>query len=184
MFSIRKFQIFFVFLSFCLFVTPHSWPIRAEYVLPYPSYMPGNKMYWISRRIDEISILWYWGNLTRIKYYQKLADKYLVEAKTLFEYKQYLLAQNALSRSDGAFAEIPSYLENAKKEGIDIKELKTRIGDAASEHETILQRLSVELPNDYVWKPEQDNPTYFPIFSQLQSSLQNRVKVARRIEIL
>jgi len=85
--------------------------VRAEYVLPYPSAMPGNKLYRIMRIIDELKKPLYFGSITRYKYHLSLADKYLVEAKTLFEYKQYLLAVDALERSDREFQEATPLLQ-------------------------------------------------------------------------
>src|SRR3989344_2434627 len=74
--------------------------VEAAYVLPYPSYMPGNKLYTFSRFFDEVGRIWNFGSIASTKYALHLSDKYLVEAKTLFEYQQYLLALDALQRSD------------------------------------------------------------------------------------
>src|SRR5260221_10615939 len=102
---------------FCLLCTP---VVRAEYVLPYPSFMPGNKIYRVTRVIDKLKKYWYWGNISQIKYHLGLADKYLVEAKTLMEYNQFLLAADALRRSDDEFAQLPTYIVGARHDVVDI----------------------------------------------------------------
>ena len=87
-----------IFLLILFVAFPSS--VFADYTLPYPSYMPGNKLYKASRLFDELQKYWHWGNIASVKYRLKIADKYLVEAKVLFEYKQYVLALDALERSD------------------------------------------------------------------------------------
>ena len=65
---------------------------ESQYVLPYPSAMPGSFLYKLNLVQEEILRYWYFGDFGQFKYNLGLSDKYLVEAKTLFEYKQYLLA--------------------------------------------------------------------------------------------
>src|SRR3989344_6985672 len=87
---------------------------QSDYVLPYPSQMPGNKFYTINQVIEKVSYFWYFGSFGQFKYNLKKADKYLVEAKTLFEYKQFLLGYQALKKSDGHFKETLPKLINAR----------------------------------------------------------------------
>lgn len=104
-----------VLIIFICFLTVPS--VRADYVLPYPSVMPGNKLYRITRIVDQLKKYWYFGNIAQIKYHLGLSDKYLVEAKTLFEYKQYLLATDALKRSSDQFSQIHQYVIKAEAGG-------------------------------------------------------------------
>ncbi len=113
--------------------------IFADYVLPYPSVMPGNKMYKITRIIDELKRFWYFGKIAQEKYHLALADKYLVEAKTLFEYKQYLLGVDALRRSDAQFRALP-------------KDSLTH--EAAQKHTEVLSQLLLVVPDMFQWSPE------------------------------
>src|SRR5450759_4493421 len=107
--------VFFAFLLSLIF--SHSSLVYADYVLPYPSYMPGSSLYKVSRVVDRLKFYWSWGNIAQIKYHLALSDKYLVEASTLMEYKQYLLGVDALRRSDAEFTKLPVYVAGAKKEG-------------------------------------------------------------------
>lgn len=136
--------------------------VRAEYVLPYPSYMPGNKFYRISRLIDRVKQPFYFGNISSYKYHLSLADKYLVEAKTLFEYKQYLLATDALTRSDVEFAK-------AKRNVV--RYFETQFQEAAEAHQMVLKRLQEELPEQFLWTPEKDSPTYLPLKDLINTSI-------------
>lgn len=152
-------------------------PVSAEYVLPYPSYMPGNKLYRTSRLIDRIKQPFYFGNLSSFKYHLSLADKYLVEAKTLFEYKQYMLAQDALMRSDQEFTYVPFYLKRAKREGKDVSLLEQRLQEASVKHQEVLKALMTMLPNTFTWVPEKTESTILPIRQRLENSINIRSRL-------
>ena len=169
-----KFKI--VGLLTCLFIIFSIFPssVYADYVLPYPSYMPGNKLYKPSRLLDAIQVFWYWGNIASAKYHLRLADKYLVEAKTLFEYRQYLLGVEALRRSDKQIPYIKQYLGLAEKEGKDIDHLRTLMVSGMDAHIKTLERLLGELPSDYQWVPEKQSPTSINFTQLLQEAIAAR----------
>ena len=120
--------------------------VRAEYVLPYPSYLPGNKLYHLSRFWDATKKWWYFGSISSLKYHLQLADKYLVEAKTLFEYKQYLLGRDALLRSNSQFQILPKFITDAAIEGKDIKIWQNLVEEAGAKHIDVMEKLLRELP--------------------------------------
>lgn len=163
-------------LSVIFFLLVLSFPIRVQagYVLPYPSFMPGNKLYGISRIVDVIKGYWYFGNIAKVKYHMGLADKYLVEAKTLFEYRQYLLASDALIRSDLQVRQIMQYVGNAAKEGIDVSSLKETVRDAMEVHEIVLANMKSGLPSQFTWRPEKGAATNLPIADMIDHSLKLR----------
>ncbi len=142
-----------VVLLFLLFA--FSSPAEAGYVLPYPSFMPGHRLYGISRTLDALKAYWYWGELGRFKYHLMLSDKYLVEAKTLFEYGQYLLAVDALTRST-------DHMGFLLGEAALLKEVKQA-------HAKILDDLLIRVPNEFTWQPERGVPTYLPLADILRS---------------
>jgi hypothetical protein len=150
--------------------------VQASYVLPYPSYMPGNKMYRVMRIVDAVKRYWYWGNIAQVKYHQGLADKYLVEAKTLFEYKQYLLATTALLRSDTQISAILPFLDKARQQGVDTKELAQSLVEETSVHLSVLEIMKNQLPKEFVWTPEKAKATDLQIGAMLENSLALREK--------
>src|ERR1700749_87312 len=99
--KIAPFIIATFFLSFTQVASADS-----PYVLPYPSFMPGTIFYKIDRVIEIFEKYWYFGDFGQFTYNLKESDKYLVQAKTLFEYQQYLLAMVALQQSDAYFQKI------------------------------------------------------------------------------
>ena len=171
----RKDSIYFAFLFFSLFALVR--PVFADYVLPYPSYMPGNKLYKISRILDVIENYWHFGAIAQTKYHLQLSDKYLVEAKTLFEYRQYLLGSDALERSDMQFSSLQSQMNTVSKEGVDTLLLRTTIKDAAAKHVEVLQGLLDTTPETFNWTPEKTKATLLNIHAQIQSAIDLRNSV-------
>ena len=151
---------------------------HADYVLPYPSYMPGNTLYRISRIVDKLKNYWSFGNIAQFKYHLELSDKYLVEAQTLLEYNQYLLGADALTRSDAQFQVLPMYLQGAKNEGVDISNLKQTAMDAAAKHESVLSALLITSPATFNWQPEKTSATELHLGTMIQSSIELRARVA------
>lgn len=158
----------------CLIYFLAALPVDAEYVLPYPSYMPGNKLFKVSRIVDSIKSWWYWGSLSQVKYHMELSDKYLVEAKTLFEYKQYLLALDALRLSDWHIAKIPGYFDNAKKEGKQVDQFSSLFLSEREVHTKVLLQLQQTLPATFVWTPEKQSPVTLNLFDDLEKAMKLR----------
>jgi len=167
----KKLIILLFLILYSLF-TPRI--IFAEYVLPYPSYMPGNTMYRVSRILDSLKYYWFRGNIAQTKYHLALSDKYLVEAKTLFEYKQYLLGKDALTRSDGEIQRISLSLDSGMREHEDMSGQLKVLCSALPVHNTVLLRLLDNLPKTYVWKDENKEPVSLDLASHVQRSIDIR----------
>ena len=163
------------------FILGHCMAVRADYVLPYPSYMPGNKLYKVMRIVDKVKRFWYWGNIGQIKYHLELSDKYLVEAKTLMEYNQFLLASDALIRSDGEFMQLPKYIDGAAKEGVDTVQLRQLVHQAADKHNEVLLFLLSSTPASVIWSPEKAAATTLLLHKALENSQQILVSVRQQI---
>ena len=149
---------------------------QSDYVLPYPSQMPGSKFYKINQAIEKLSYFWYFGNFGKTYYYQRLSDKYLVQAKTLFEYKQYLLAYKSLLKSNQYFEKIYPYLVSAKKEGKDISEKQEIFRQESLKHLEELNKLKNSTPEEFLWTPEKAKPTRLNIRSLIDASENIRKK--------
>lgn len=160
-----------------------STEVRADYVLPYPSLMPGNKLYNISRLLDSAKSWWYWGRIAQVKYHLQLADKYLVEAKTLFEYKQYPLGLDALHRSDREFLALPRLLDQVSRENKDNTQLVAVVREASLAHGKILQKLAQDLPASFQWQDEHKPPSDLDIGHVLEGSIAIRSQVISTMAI-
>lgn len=169
-------KVFLFFLLFLLLVL-FSKPVLAEsnHVLPYPSSMPGGLTYKFHLVFEEISKYWYFGNFGQVNYNLKMTDKYLVEAKTLFEYRQYLLAHKALKKSDFYFAKIMPYLIRANKEKKNIILKRTVFKDVSEKHIEVLEKLRTLNPETFFWQPEKAMPTTL----YLKKAIENSIKIRK-----
>lgn len=145
-----------------------------DYVLPYPSSMPGSKLYPVRQIVEKLEKYWYFGSLSSYHYNLKYSDKYLVEAKILFEYGQYLLASNALKRSDSYFSASKKSLAQAKAEGKNIIKKEIKLKNAATKHIEILSQISLETPDEFDWRPEKGNSTKIMIKEKVNESIKIR----------
>ncbi|MDZ4227896.1 MAG: hypothetical protein U1E54_01490 [Candidatus Levybacteria bacterium] len=147
---------------------------QSSYVLPYPSSMPGSLSYKLHLLYENVSKYWYFGDFGQFDYNLKLSDKYLVEAKTLFEYRQYLLGYKALEKSDRYFINILPNLARAEKNGKNILQKRIIFNEAARKHIEILNRMQIDSPDVFNWQPEKALPTMLNIKNAIGNSVNVR----------
>ena len=172
-FRMKKY--FLLFLILILTLTSYVFA-ESNYVLPYPSAMPGSKFYQISLVWGELKKYWYFGNFGQFKYNLKESDKYLVEAKTLLEYRQYLLGHKALKKSDSYFIQTLPYLLNAQSENKNIDQNRFILRQAALKHIEALEKLKLIIPRTFIWQPEKSLPTTLNLESLIKESVAIRNK--------
>lgn len=162
-----------VFIFFAVFFLLFQSTVFANssYVLPYPSFMPGGISYKLHLLWEEVSNYWYFGDFGQFEYNLKESDKYLVEAKTLFEYEQYLLGFKALQKSNDYFAKTLPFLIRAKQHGKDIFQKRTLLSLAARKHIEVLQKMESDTPFTFMWSPEQSPQSQLHIHSLIDTSL-------------
>lgn len=158
-------------ILFFLFHT-HVAFAQSEYVLPYPSSMPGSKFYTVNVLWDELMKYWHFGSMSQFRYNLEQSDKYLVEAKTLFEYKQYLLALQALEKSDDHFLIAKDFLKKSAMDGKDISEKNVLFQSAARKHIDVLS--SVSVPQTFVWQPEKQEASTLHLQDELKQAIEER----------
>lgn len=146
----------------------------SSYVLPYPGAMPGNVLHKLHTLQEKISPFWYFGSFSKFSYNLKESDHYLVEAKTLFEYNQYLLAVNALDKSNLYFEKAIISLQDAKQEGKNISEKSLVLKNASEKHQEILTSLFETLPKVVEWRPEKEEPTPLPLHQKIKEAIKER----------
>lgn len=153
----------------------------SPYVLPYPSFMPGSVLYAGSRMIDRGSRYWHFGTIASIKYHQKLADKYLVEAKILFEYLQYPLALDALARSTAQVHEIPLLLAALEREKKDDSVFVRTFGSEIERHNEVLVQLVGTLPEKFLWVAEKSAPKELLLRQIVGTAIEERNNVLSQL---
>src|SRR3989338_6901280 len=136
-----------LFLTFLILLFPRNIFAESSYVLPYPSAMPGSIFYKLNLIQEELLRFWYFGDFGQFKYNLAQSDKYLVESKTLFDYKQYLLAYQALQKSDNYYKKIEPNLLSAKSNGKNTADKEKLLREAAEKHIEELEELKITLPS-------------------------------------
>lgn len=158
--------IFFLFPSYTF----------ADYVLPYPSVMPGSALYKFNLAKESLLKFWYFGDFGKFNYNLRQSDKYLVESKTLFEYKQYLLGYKALVKSDDYFIKTLPNLNSAQKNGKNVNNDREILKNAALKHVETLSNLIKDVPETFIWKPEKEKPTVLNMEEEINQSISIRQK--------
>lgn len=149
--------ILFIFFVLVIFFSKQIFA-ESTYVLPYPSFMPGTAFYKIHVIWEKLMHYWYFGSFAQYEYNLSEADKYLIEAKTLYEYKQFLLAYYALEQSNYYFSKISGNLNSAEKENKDISQKTNIFKQAALKHIEILESLDHSIPYEFTWNAENSIP--------------------------
>lgn len=171
-FSCLIILVFFIFILF----SPALVFAQSSYVLPYPSSMPGSLAYKYHLVYEAISKYWYFGDFGQFNYNLKLSDKYLVEAKTLLEYKQYLLGYEALEKSDSYFAKIRSNLLKAEKKNKNVVDKMLVLKEASKKHVEVLKKTDLDTPDIFIWRPEKSAPITLHLKKTMSDSILLREK--------
>ena len=162
-------KIFLVVLFFFLFSTSQALA-ESSYVLPYPSALPGNPFYKASEIKDLLLEFWYFGDFGKFSYNLKQADKYLVEAKTLFDYRQYLLGYDALKKSDSYYAKVFPALQSASTRKKNISDKLIIRAEASQKHIEELGKMKNMVPEFFDWVPEKQKPQELKLWEAIALS--------------
>lgn len=165
-----------IIFCICFFITSQTVFASSSYVLPYPSTMPGNFTYKIHLVWEKVMQYWYFGNFGQFDYNLKESDKYLVEAKTLFEYNQYLLGYSALQKSNQYFTNTLPNLLKAQQTGEDISQKRQLLHEAALKHIEVLQKMLTETPATFTWTPEKTSASNLDIHALINQGITIRQK--------
>ncbi|HSX40465.1 MAG TPA: hypothetical protein VLF68_02530, partial [Candidatus Saccharimonadales bacterium] len=123
---------------------------------------------------EKLMQFWYFGDFGAFEYNLKESDKYLVEAKTLFDYQQYLLAYNALKKSDDYFLKIKPTINKAQRSGKSIVNEQKTFSEAAQKHIEVLSKLESDVPATVVWQPEKQAATNLDLKTAIETSIKIR----------
>ena len=114
---------------------------------------------------------WYFGDFGQFEYNLQESDKYLVQAKTLFEYNQYLLGYQALQQSDTYFQQTLPHLLAAQKHGKNITDKRKLLSQAAEKHIEVLKMIEQETPSVFTWTPEKTVASTLDIHELITTSI-------------
>lgn len=161
-------------LVFYFFVPTAFAKQKSSYVLPYPGIMPGSKLYIVSIVTNQLEDFYTFGDFAKIKFYQAQADKYLVEAKTLFEYGQFKLAISSLEKSNKYYKKIYPLIRLAKENGKEISEKEKNYVSASQKHTEELIKIKDFTPEQFIWADEKKPSITLDIKKALDYSIMLR----------
>lgn len=147
---------------------------QSDYVLPYPPAMPGNSLYKLRLLSEAVNKYWSFGDFAQFKYNLNQADKYLVQAKTLYEYKQYLLGYQSLEKSNSFIKEADRWLRSAQKNNKNTSEKEKILISALQKHREVLLELQNTIPETVEWRPENGQASSLELKKQIVDSIKIR----------
>jgi hypothetical protein len=119
--------------------------------------------------------------VSQLKVHRSLSDKYFVESKILFEYKQYSLAVNALVRSNIELERLPRIFEAVIKEKKEIHRIFTETKEDMTVQIQLLQQMKEIFPIQYSWEPENQQASVLKIGEEIDNAIFIRQSVLKRI---
>lgn len=146
----------------------------SDYVLPYPGFMPGSSFYPIFEYADLVKGFFAFGDFASFSYSLSQSDKYLVEAKVLFEYNQYPLAIKSLKKSDQYLIAAKSSLSNAKTNRKNISQKHMQLRSAEQKHTEVLDSILPKVPKIFTWEDEKKDPVLLQLESEILKSIEIR----------
>jgi hypothetical protein len=156
--GISAFLIFL--LSFCFFssktyavtenlsATSSSTP-EINYELPYPGLLPDSPLYFFRAIRDRIVGLLISDPLKKAEFDLLQADKRLNAGIYLFNKGKTSLAFSTVSKAENYFLQALDKVEEAKKQGENINDLKGKLKNAVEKHEQELSMLSEKSGADF-----------------------------------
>ena len=122
-----------------------------EYDFPYPGILPDHPLYFLKMIRDRIVGFLISDPLKKAEFNLLQADKRLNAGIYLLDKnidKNGKLAQSTISKAENYFDEAVIKVKEAKKQGIDTKDILRRLSESSKKHQEVLQSLKNKAPQD------------------------------------
>lgn len=114
----------------------------VDYTLPYHGILPDNPLYFLKAARDRIVDFLISDPLKKADFYLLAADKRLNAGVSLFRKKdKHSLAESTVSKGENYFEKAVSKTKEAKKQGMDIKDIASRLLTSSKKHQEIIRDL-------------------------------------------
>lgn len=120
-----------------------------EYALPYPGLMPDSPLYFLKVTRDRIISFLIADPLKKSEFNLLQADKRLGAGDYLIQKNNYDLAESTFSKGLNYMEESLDRLEEAKKEGRDVKPMSERIRASLKKHQETFAELNPKATGDF-----------------------------------
>lgn len=119
---------------------------EVEYALPYPGILPGNPLYALKMLRDRFVGFLISDSLKKAEFNLLQADKRLAAALYLMQKPgTVLLAEETISKGENYFEEALNKAREAKRQGMDTKDIQRRLVSAAKKHLQTVRDLEKKL---------------------------------------
>lgn len=125
-------------------------PTPVEYQLPYPGLLPDSPLYFLKVTRDRIVSFLIFDPLKKAEFYLLTADKRLGAGLSLVNKKQGKedLAASTISKGENYFGKTISKVREAKKQGMETKDILRKMSLAAKKHKEVLKELERKAPQN------------------------------------
>lgn len=159
-------RIFITFIALSLFINPilscyavndsvsspsavQKKEQEIDYTLPYPGLLPDNPLYSLKAARDNLVGLLISDPKKKAEFDLLQADKRLQAGVLLIDKsKKYDLAQQTISKGENYFDEAIFKIEQAKTQGMDTVDIKSKMQKAALKHRLVLSQLLKSVPKE------------------------------------
>jgi hypothetical protein len=131
-----------------LSATPSSTP-EVNYELPYPGLLPDSPLYFLRAIRDKIVGLLISNPLKKAEFNLLQADKRLNAGIYLFNKGKTSLAFSTISKAENYFLQALDKMDEVKKQGGNINDLKGKMKNAVKKHEQEISILSEKSGADF-----------------------------------
>lgn len=116
---------------------------RVEYQLPYPGLLPDSPLYFLKMSRDALVGFLIASPLKKADFYLLQADKRLNAGVYLFKIgkSKYDLAESTISKGENYFEKAIAKAIEAKKQGMDIKDIVGRLLTSSKKHQEMIKDL-------------------------------------------
>lgn len=116
-----------------------------EYELPYPGLLPDNPLYFLKAARDRIVDFLISDPLKKADFALLQADKRLNVGAFLVKEDKHQLAESTISKGENYFEKAINKVEEARKQGVNTKDIATRLYTASKKHQEVLKNLKKDV---------------------------------------
>lgn len=121
-----------------------------EYQLPYPGLLPDSPLYFLKVVRDKIVGFLIFDPFKKAEFYLLTADKRLGAGISLVNkrFGKEDLAASTISKGENYFGEAISKVREAKRQGMETKDILRKMSLAAKKHQEVLKELERKVPQN------------------------------------
>lgn len=122
--------------------------MEVNYDLPYPGLLPDNPLYVLKTMRDKTVSILITDPLKKAAFDLLQADKRLAAGMMLIQNsKNFVLAEQTISKGENYFDDAIIKIREAKKQGMGINDIRSKMANAAEKHKQVITDLIKKVPD-------------------------------------